>query len=126
MNASHTDGHLVLIETRKNDAAVVLVECCTDNGGFTQMIEPIILFFILGISAGLIRAELRLPAQIYDFVSMLLLITIGLKEGIQLTKQSFITLLAQILVVFIMGVVLPLSAFSILRKIGEFKRADAA
>lgn len=90
------------------------------------MIEPIILFFILGISAGLIRAELRLPAQIYDFVSMLLLITIGLKGGIELAKQPFITLLPQILVVFVMGLVLPLIAFPVLRKIGKFKRADAA
>ena len=89
------------------------------------MIEPIILFFIFGISAGLIRAELRLPAQIYDFVSMLLLITIGLKGGIELAKQPFITLLPQILVVFVMGLVLPIIAFPILRKIGKFKRADA-
>lgn len=90
------------------------------------MIEPIILFFILGIAAGFIRAELRLPAQIYDFVSMLLLIAIGLKGGIELAKQPFMTLLPQILVVFVMGLVLPLIAFPILRKMGKFKRADAA
>lgn len=90
------------------------------------MIEPIILFFILGITAGLIRAELRLPAQIYDFVSMLLLIAIGLKGGVELAKQPFMTLLPQMLVVFAMGLVLPLIAFPLLRNIGKFKRADAA
>ena len=42
-------------------------------------LDPVILFFLLGLLAGLVRAELRLPAAIYDFLSMLLLLTIGLK-----------------------------------------------
>ncbi|ETN92878.1 hypothetical protein U062_00761 [Gammaproteobacteria bacterium MOLA455] len=90
------------------------------------MIEPIILFFVVGIIAGLVRAELRLPGPIYDFVSMLLLLAIGLKGGIELAKQPFLTLLPQILVVFTMGLILPLIAFPILRKLGKLKRADAA
>jgi hypothetical protein len=90
------------------------------------MSEPIILFFVLGITAGLVRAELRLPGPIYDFVSMLLLLTIGLKGGIELAKQPFLILLPQILVVFVMGLILPLIAFPILRQLGKFKRADAA
>jgi len=90
------------------------------------MIEPIILFFVLGIIAGLVRAELRLPGPIYDFVSMLLLLAIGLKGGIELAKQPFLTLLPQILVVFVMGLILPLIGFPILRKFGRFNRADAA
>ena len=90
------------------------------------MIEPIILFFVLGITAGLVRAELRLPGPIYDFVSMLLQLTIGLKGGIELAKQPFLILLPQILVVFVMGLILPLIAFPILRQLGKFKRADAA
>ena len=36
--------------------------------------DPILLFFLLGLGAGLLRAELRLPSAIYDFVSMLLLL----------------------------------------------------
>jgi hypothetical protein len=90
------------------------------------MIEPIILFFIFGMIAGLVRAELRLPSQIYDFVSMLLLITIGLKGGVELAKQPFLTLLPQMLAVFVMGLALPLIAFPVLRNIGRFKREDAA
>lgn len=53
------------------------------------MIEPIILFFIFGVVAGLARAELRLPNQIYEFVSILLLLAIGLKGGVELGKQPF-------------------------------------
>jgi hypothetical protein len=90
------------------------------------MIDPIILFFIFGIIAGLVRSELRLPSQIYDFVSMLLLITIGLKGGIELAKQPFLSLAPQIVAVFIVGSLIPLLAFPILKFFGKFKRADAA
>ncbi len=89
-------------------------------------IDPIILFFLLGLFAGLARAELRLPAAIYDFVSILLLLAIGLKGGIELAKQPFGDLLPQILAVLVMGFLLPLVAFPVLRYLGRFKRADAA
>jgi hypothetical protein len=90
------------------------------------MIEPIILFFVFGVIAGLARAELRLPNQIYEFVSILLLLAIGLKGGVELGKQPFLTLLPQILAVFVMGMALTLVAFPVLLKVGGFKRADAA
>ena len=88
--------------------------------------DPIILFFLLGLIAGLLRADLRLPGSIYDFVSMLLLISIGLKGGVELARQPFASLLPDMLVVVVMGLVLPLIAFPVLLKLGGFKRADAA
>lgn len=90
------------------------------------MSDPIILFFIFGIIAGLVRSELRLPSAIYDFLSLTLLLAIGLKGGIELAKQPFLTLAPQIGAVFLMGLLLPLVAFPVLRLAGKFKRADAA
>jgi hypothetical protein len=90
------------------------------------VLDPIILFFLLGIIAGLVRSELRLPSQVYDFVSILLLLAIGLKGGVELARQPFGELAPQILGVFVMGMVLPLLAFPVLLRLGSFKRADAA
>ncbi len=90
------------------------------------MIDPIILFFILGAVAGLLRSELRLPAAIYEFVSIVLLLTIGLKGGLELSKQPFLSLLPQMLAVVALGFFLALAAFPVLRFLGRFKRADAA
>jgi len=90
------------------------------------VIDPIILFFLLGLFAGLSRSELRLPAAIYEFVSILLLLSIGLKGGIELARQPFGNLLPQMLAVVTMGFLLPLVAFPVLRYAGRFKRADAA
>ena len=90
------------------------------------MNDPIILFFILGVVAGLLRSELRLPSQIYDFVSMILLLAIGMKGGIELVKQPFVALAPQVLAVLVIGIVLPLIAYPFLFHLGKFKRADAA
>lgn len=84
------------------------------------------LFFLLGLSAGLLRSELRLHAAVYDLVSMLLLLSIGLKGGIELARQPFGELAPQALAVIAMGALLPLVAFPVLRFIGRFPRADAA
>lgn len=90
------------------------------------MSDPIIAFFIFGIVAGLARSELRLPSAIYDFLSTTLLLAIGLKGGIELAKQPFLALAPQIGSVFMMGLLLPLVAFPLLRLAGGFGRADAA
>ena len=90
------------------------------------MIDPTILFFLLGAVAGLLRSELRLPAAMYEFVSIVLLLAIGLKDGVELAKQPFANLLPQMLAVVTMGFGLTLLAFPVLRYLGRFKRADAA
>lgn len=89
-------------------------------------IDPIIWFFLFGIFAGAMKSELRLPSQLYDFVSMLLLLTIGLKGGIELAKQPFLSLLPQVIVIVITGFLLPLLAYPVLRFPGKFNRADSA
>ncbi|MEY6431285.1 sodium-dependent bicarbonate transport family permease [Thioalkalicoccus limnaeus] len=89
-------------------------------------IDPIILFFLLGLAAGLLRSELRLPSAVYDLISMVLLLAIGLKGGVELAQQPFGYLLPQILAVIGMGFLLPLIAFPVLRHLGGFRRADAA
>ncbi len=55
----------------------------------------------------------------------MLLISIGLKGGVELAKQSLVSLLPDMFAVIVMGSVLTLIAFPILR-LGKFKRADAA
>jgi uncharacterized protein len=88
--------------------------------------DPIILFFIMGVILGVSKSELKLPGPIYEFISILLLLAIGMKGGIELAKQPFGTMLPQILLVLFVGFILPFFAYPILRFFGKFKRADAA
>lgn len=88
--------------------------------------DPIILFFVVGLAAGLLRSELRIPAVIYEFLSIILLLSIGLKGGIEMARQPFLELLPQALAAVAMGVFLPLVAYPVLIYLGKLKRADAA
>ena len=90
------------------------------------MIDVVILFFLLGLSAGLARSDLRLPSALYDSLSLFLLLAIGLKGGEGLAKQALAPLLPQLVAVVSLGVVQTLIAFAILRHLGRLSRADAA
>lgn len=57
---------------------------------------------------------------------MLLLLTIGLKGGIELANQPFNLLLPQINVVLVAGFLLPFFVYPVLRIIGRLGRADSA
>lgn len=89
-------------------------------------LDPVILFFVLGVVAGVLRSELRLPAPVYEFLSIVLLLAIGLKGGVELAKQPFGAVLPQILAVVAMGTAMPLMAYPLLRLVGRLKREDAA
>ena len=90
------------------------------------MIDVVVLFFLLGLAAGLARSELSLPAALYDSLSVFLMLTIGLKGGEGLAKQALGPLLPQLGAVILLGVALTLIAFAILRAAGRLGRADAA
>ncbi len=88
--------------------------------------DPVILFFLLGLVAGLARSELRLPPAIYELLSILLLLTIGLKGGVELAQQPVGSILPQAVAVVLIGVALPLIVFPILRLAGGIDRPNAA
>lgn len=88
--------------------------------------DAVVLFFILGALAGALKAELRLPPAIYELVSAILLLAIGLKGGIELSKHLDVSLLWQCLAVIGLGITLTLLAFAILRVAGRIARPDAA
>lgn len=88
--------------------------------------DPVVLFFILGLTAGLAKAEIRLPSAIYEFLSAVLLLTIGLKGGVELAKQNVWTLTPQVMLVILMGIIIPFIAYPALRFFGRFNRADSA
>jgi len=89
-------------------------------------IDPVVLFFFLGIAAGISKSDLRLPASIYEFLSVFLLLAIGLKGGVELAAQPLGPLVPKMVLVVAIGVVLTLIAYPILRVMGRFKHADAA
>ncbi|MEN9355390.1 MAG: hypothetical protein RL318_2715 [Fibrobacterota bacterium] len=88
-------------------------------------LDPVLLFFLLGLVAGLLRSEIRLPAAAYDLTTMILLLSIGIKGGIELHGRPLGGMAIDALAAVAMGLALPLLAFPVLRHLGKLSRADA-
>ena len=88
-------------------------------------LDPVVLFFVFGLLAGLLKSELKLPPALYETLSIILLLAIGLHGGVELAEQASLQLLGQAAWVLGLGVALPLLAFAVLRSLG-FDRVNAA
>ena len=89
------------------------------------MLDAVVAFFALGIICQLLGAKIDFPEGLYKFLSMFLMIAIGLKGGMALQQHVDPILLPMSLLVVGFGLFLPLIAFPILRYFGEFNRIDA-
>ena len=81
-----------------------------------NFLDPAILFFIFGAFAGLVKSNLEIPQPIARFLSLYLLMALGLKGGFALQKSGF-TLeigLALGLAIFL-ATVIPIIGYTILR-----------
>ena len=88
--------------------------------------EPVVLFFLLGTIAGLMRSDLKIPGSIYEALSIYLLLAIGLKGGVKLAEHPIGEMLASGVAIVLAGALIPLFAFPVLRYIGRMNRPDSA
>ncbi len=89
------------------------------------MIDVVVLFFVLGVVARLVKSDLRLPEALYETLSIYLLLAIGLKGGIELNRLPLLDLLPQMLGSMALGFAIPFVLTPILRGLG-LNRVDSA
>ena len=53
-----------------------------------SLIDPAILFFVFGVFAGLVKSNLEIPPAISRFLSLYLLMALGLKGGFALAQSG--------------------------------------
>ncbi|MEY2802029.1 MAG: hypothetical protein RL513_1614 [Pseudomonadota bacterium] len=87
--------------------------------------DPIVLFFLLGVFARLVRSDLRLPDGLYDILAFYLLLAIGLKGGVELSRQPLADLAPQVGACIALGLAIPFLLVPVLRSL-RFNRADSA
>lgn len=90
------------------------------------MLDPVVCFFLLGALAGLVRSDLKVPLAFYNTLSIYLLLSIGIKGGIELYKADFSQIFFPALVTVFLGILITSLAFLILSRILNFNRANAA
>ncbi len=87
--------------------------------------DVVVYFFLLGVLARLVKSDLRLPEALYETLSIYLLLAIGLKGGIELSKQPMAALAPQVAACMALGFAIPFVLFPLLRGL-KMSRPDAA
>lgn len=83
----------------------------------TNLTNPVLLFFLLGIIACLVKSDLSIPDSSSKFISLYLLFAIGFKGGQELSHSPFNTeILNSILFAIALSSLVPLYTFFILKK----------
>ncbi|UTW45658.1 sodium-dependent bicarbonate transport family permease [bacterium SCSIO 12696] len=91
-----------------------------------MQIDVVVAFFVLGMVATLLGTKIDFPKGLYQFLTLFLLLAIGLKGGMALGDHIGIELLGQSLVVLTLGLILPPIAYPILKRFGGWSRLDSA
>jgi hypothetical protein len=90
-----------------------------------NLIDPAILFFAFGVLAGALRSNLEIPPQIAKFLSLYLLMALGLKGGFALAKSGMTPEIALSLgAAVLMAFLVPTIGYAFLKN--RVSRYDAA
>ena len=82
-----------------------------------NLLDPAILFFIFGALAGALKSNLEIPQPISRFLSLYLLMALGLKGGFALAHSGFTSQVATSLgCALLLAVVVPLLGYGLLRR----------
>ena len=91
-----------------------------------NIFTPMVLAFALGVIARVVRSDLKFPDALYTALTIYLLFAIGLKGGVALSESSIADLWKPALATAVLGSMIPVWSYPVLRKLGRLKRPDAA
>ncbi len=94
----------------------------------SNLLDPAILFFAFGAIAGSIRSNLEIPPAISRFLSLYLLMALGLKGGFALAKSGLTPeVVTSLLGAVLLAIAVPVIGFLVLRRlVGPFDAAAIA
>ena len=92
------------------------------------LLDPAILFFIFGLFAGLIKSDLEIPPPIARFLSLYLLMALGLKGGFALAESGLtVSVAASLVAAIALALIAPLMGYWMLKdRVGRFDAAAIA
>ena len=83
-----------------------------------SLLDPAVLFFALGAEAGLARSNLEIPPQVSRFLSLYLLMALGLKGGFALAKSGLTFDVASSLgCALALAIVVPAIGYQVVRRL---------
>ena len=90
-----------------------------------NLLDPAILFFVFGVLAGALRSDLEIPPAIAKFLSLYLLMALGLKGGFALAQSGLsATVMLSLAAAITMAFIVPAMGYQLLKN--RMSRFDAA
>ena len=91
-----------------------------------NLLQPIVLAFLLGAIAGFVKSELELPEAVIKLLSIYLLFSLGLSGGRELAKAEVAAVLPLLGITLFMTFAIPTLAYHVARRAGGFDISNAA
>lgn len=91
-----------------------------------NLLSPAVLFFLLGVFATLSKSDLKFPEPLYLGLTIYLLTAIGFKGGASIAKAGLTAVWLPALGAVLLGTLISLWSYPILRFIGRLLPVDAA
>ncbi len=91
-----------------------------------NLLQPIVLAFLLGTIAGFVKSELELPDAVIKLLAIYLLFSLGLTGGRELAKAELDSLLPLLGITLLMTFAIPTAVYLLTRRLGGFDIANAA
>jgi len=91
-----------------------------------SLLSPMVLAFLLGIIATLVRSDLKIPEQLYAAMTIYLLFAIGIKGGAKLDGVALADFGRPSAAAIFLCLAIPVWTFFILRRLGGFDATNSA
>ena len=91
-----------------------------------NLLSPAVLFFVLGIIASLTKSDLKFPEPLYVGMTIYLLVAIGFKGGVAIADAGLAKVWLPALAAIVLGALIPLWTYPVLRFGGKLPGVDAA
>jgi len=91
-----------------------------------NLLSPAVLFFALGLIAAIAKSDLKFPEPLYVGLTIYLLVAIGFKGGVAIAEAGIAKVWLPAIAAMLLGAIIPLWTYPVLRVGGKFPAADAA
>ena len=91
-----------------------------------NLLQPIVLAFLLGTVAGALRSELELPEAVVKLLAIYLLFSLGLTGGRELARADLAALWPLLGLTLLMTLGIPFGVYWVARRLGRLSVANAA
>lgn len=91
-----------------------------------NLLSPVVLFFVMGILASVLKSDLKFPEALYVTLTIYLLTAIGFKGGVAVSEAGLGQVWLPSLAAMLLGTVIPLWTYPVLRVLGRLSVPNAA